>query len=362
MTVLPTRRAVGLGSGVLALFAVGTNVQAGWVLAVAALLFGVLLFGALAPLRGLRRIEVARTTPARTAAGTAVAVDLELRNVGRPARGPLLIEDRFGARSVSTAPMLRGRSTLVLREHRVGIRRGVYEAGVVVLETGAPFGVVTVRRSFDVPTRLVVHPRIFPVSIDDLAARPEPGAEEDAPSVRDYRPGDAMRHIHWRSTARRGSLVVRERDQLVRDELAVVAVLPDDPDDGDAIASAACAVALASLDRTGRVQLLGGTDGLLASGRDAVLYWGARLAPTTASVVDLSHGQTDRRPMVLVAPAHRAAEAADVADAGRRVALCILVGPVADASAVARLAAAGVRVIVTSAPEIPTCLRARSIA
>ena len=60
MNVRPTKRALALAGGVVALFLVGTNVQAGWVLVIAALLAGVLAVGAILPLRGLSGIVVGR--------------------------------------------------------------------------------------------------------------------------------------------------------------------------------------------------------------------------------------------------------------------------------------------------------------
>lgn len=84
-----------------------------------------------------------------------------------------------------------------------------------------PFGITTARRPLEVPDRLVVRPVTTPVRfpIGFVAAR-SPGRDSstglsgtsgDVQGVREFRPGDSVRSIHWSQTARRGSLVVCER-------------------------------------------------------------------------------------------------------------------------------------------------------
>src|SRR5207244_355029 len=44
----------------------------------------------------------------------------------------------------------------------------------------------------------------------------------DLHSVRDYQRGESLRMVHWRSTAKRGELMVKELEDSPRDEIAVV--------------------------------------------------------------------------------------------------------------------------------------------
>jgi uncharacterized protein (DUF58 family) len=84
-----------------------------------------------------------------------------------------------------------------------------------------PFGVTTARRRLDVPRRLVVRPLTTSVRFPaGLTAARRPGRDSsiavvgtagDVIGVRDHRPGDPARSIHWPQTARRGELVVCER-------------------------------------------------------------------------------------------------------------------------------------------------------
>jgi uncharacterized protein (DUF58 family) len=59
--------------------------------------------------------------------------------------------------------------------------------------------------------------------------------QADVRGVRPYRPGDPIRGIHWRSSARRGELMVREYDVAPSPELVLVVEpwLPDEPSESD---------------------------------------------------------------------------------------------------------------------------------
>ena len=89
------------------------------------------------------------------------------------------------------------------------------------------------RRTIELPTSLTVVPRwveirsvpiLEPSSFpsDVLHERARTGAGEEFIGVRDYRPGDPPRSVHWRSTARAGHLVVREFEEEVASRVALV--------------------------------------------------------------------------------------------------------------------------------------------
>jgi uncharacterized protein (DUF58 family) len=52
--------------------------------------------------------------------------------------------------------------------------------------------------------------RIPPRELEAATAAPRAGSGNEVFGIREYRPGDSLRRIHWRSSARRGELVVRE--------------------------------------------------------------------------------------------------------------------------------------------------------
>jgi uncharacterized protein (DUF58 family) len=98
-------------------------------------------------------------------------------------------------------------------------RRGLFTLGPTTLLTGDPFGVYMVSLHDPASTPFLVLPPVLSlptirVSPGGLSGegRPRPNAPErtiSAASVREYSPGDSQRWIHWRTTARQGSLYVR---------------------------------------------------------------------------------------------------------------------------------------------------------
>lgn len=100
-------------------------------------------------------------------------------------------------------------------------RRGIYRLQGFRVETPFPLGLIHARRLLSDERSLIVHPRIYPVTRLNLPTgrRFHPGGVTQAGSVgdaveylgnREYRPGDSIRDIDWRATARLGRPIVRE--------------------------------------------------------------------------------------------------------------------------------------------------------
>lgn len=112
-----------------------------------------------------------------------------------------------------------------------GLRRGRHQIGPLRVHVLDPFGLVFRRHSFGTAEPLIVLPRrvdLPPISprgaSDDGATRPAPqhvGVGSDDVIARNYLPGDAMKRLHWKATAHRGELMVRQEEQQINPRAAV---------------------------------------------------------------------------------------------------------------------------------------------
>jgi uncharacterized protein (DUF58 family) len=99
-------------------------------------------------------------------------------------------------------------------------RRGHYTVGPVRVTLGDAFGLFQGRREFRSKASVTVYPRVHrieglpvPLSQPFGPVRTREKAFEDPSNqaeIREYRPGDNPRHIHWKTSARMGELMMRE--------------------------------------------------------------------------------------------------------------------------------------------------------
>lgn len=106
-------------------------------------------------------------------------------------------------------------------------RRGVFDLALGAVTVNDPLGIFTISRRANQSRSIVVHPK--GLSLQDLkvlkgrsagwlldTASGRRGEDDGFFGTREYRFGDDIRRIHWRSSARTGNLVVAERETLVR--------------------------------------------------------------------------------------------------------------------------------------------------
>jgi uncharacterized protein (DUF58 family) len=183
-----------------------------------------------------RPLQLRRTLPAgERREGDDVKVGLELVSEQHlvPARWTLREQvGRLGELVMTVGQ--NGRARYILRN----VRRGRYEFQETVAVIEDPFGLERVEQRLDAPGALLVYPRLVELErlFSDAGARSHDGRRLllrrpsgfDLHSVREYEHGDSLRKVHWRSTARRAQLMVKELEDAPRDEVAVV--LDTDPE------------------------------------------------------------------------------------------------------------------------------------
>lgn len=109
--------------------------------------------------------------------------------------------------------------------------RGDHLLGPLRVTVTDPLGCVRVDRSLGAPSRLLVTPAAVPLEApasadgakgEESPRRPVGGVGEQDPVPREYRYGDELRRVHWRSTAKHGRLMVRQEEQRRREDGAVL--------------------------------------------------------------------------------------------------------------------------------------------
>jgi uncharacterized protein (DUF58 family) len=172
--------------------------------------------------------------PAKVPRGNAAVGTVRVTNTGRRATRPITATDSCGATTVRVdlPGLARGASRYV--SYRLATaRRGEFGVGPLVLHTADPLGLFRRVRVYGEPATLLVRPRTAPLpalasgrtaSIEGPTSDTAPSGTVTFHALREYVMGDDLRHVHWRTTARTGTLMVR---QLVDSSLPVSTVVLD---------------------------------------------------------------------------------------------------------------------------------------
>lgn len=139
-----------------------------------------------------------------------------------------VLPDAVSGDSAGEYPPESGRLSYLI----TGVRRGVWPIGPLVLRTVDPFGLAQREQTFGETRTVTVVPEVFtlaPLTVRVGAAggtaqtsSSRLGQGSDNLSPRRYIPGDSMRRIHWRATAHRGQLMVRQEEEESSPDALVV--------------------------------------------------------------------------------------------------------------------------------------------
>lgn len=254
-----------------AMILIGVNSQSGWMFWFASLLIAALGVSWFISLFQVRKLSLVRRNLPETDEEEELRVTLEIRNRGRFSRNLLeVIDEEPGAVDARKRPRLRakrrplreqlrdpsppekespaeagGRASFLITRIEGGgeasftylrgkLRRGVYEDWPGYFYSEGILGLARHSSRVRVESQLVVFPHYeelgsFPLVDSFLHHQRTPheysskkGAGIDYYGVREFRSGDPLRHVHWKTTARRGELVVREFEQETGTPLVVL--------------------------------------------------------------------------------------------------------------------------------------------
>ncbi|TDD04524.1 DUF58 domain-containing protein [Nonomuraea diastatica] len=282
------------------------------------------------------RLAVGReVTPLKVPRGDAAVAVLNVRNLGRRGLSGLRTQDRIGASEYTIdLPRLPGNAGRTVSYPLPTDVRGEIPVGPLRLVRADPFGLTRRVREYGRPATLLVRPRtvVLPVPPSGRAHHLEGPAGDNAPSgtvtfhtLREYVVGDDLRHIHWRSSARTGTLMVR---RLIDAALPTTTVVLDTRDLTEPAVDAAASVALAAAQAGFPVRVLTGDGPLLdvKAGPETVLDRLALVQAGTAGVTEAIRVARGGGSLVLVTA--DPSEAARVAGVRRRFdrVICVYTG------------------------------------
>lgn len=231
--------------------------------------------------------QVLRTapTPAAIFEGDSLELEVGLDTAGA-ARGPASVAGNVGGKRIALATGLvpRGGWREVAVIPRVS--RGALGAASWEIGSGDFLGFFRGRFTCEDEEIGLVFPRFASLSGRRVAcemeaglAAPRAGLGSEPFSVREYRSGDSLRRIHWRSSARHGELIVREYEPPGVQMLNVALdCSPHAGEVADQIARIAASEAWDCIREGGRVRLLAPGLESMGPSRDlwSVLEWLAR--------------------------------------------------------------------------------------
>jgi uncharacterized protein (DUF58 family) len=202
-------------------------------------LLALLVLNVLVVARRLGRLQARRHIGELIFAGAGCPIEVRLYNrSGRPRSG-VRLEDSGPDHSLSWyLDHLEGHARRACRGEIVLPRRGWYDWGPIVVSSGYPFGLVSKQVAIAAGVRVRVLPRPGRLRRERLRQQlrgvdphgervrrrgwRDEAAQADVHGLRTFRPGDSPRWIHWRTSARRGELMVREMEDVPGDDLVLV--------------------------------------------------------------------------------------------------------------------------------------------
>ena len=225
---LLTPRAFGFAAAGLALYVAGrlTGTSELYMLAVAAVLLPV--GGFLIVRWGSYRLACTRSLrPVRASVGGRISVTIRLHNLGRLETGVLLLEDRLpyqlGPPARFVVPGIGGDDRELLNYDFAAGARGRYTIGPLLARLSDPFGLAQVTSELAGTSEVVIHPRVESLPPPSLGGELASASTtrvrhlfsqgDEFYTTRDYRDGDDLRKVHWRSSAKRGQLMIRQEER-----------------------------------------------------------------------------------------------------------------------------------------------------
>lgn len=167
----------------------------------------------------------------RVVAGSTLEAALSVRNSGTRVALPAMLDIPVGDGLVEAhIPLLRADV-----EHRENLtiaaaRRSIIEVGPMTIGRGDPIGILQRDHTWPDVQHIFVHPVTVAIpstsaglmrDLEGVVTSTIVDSDLAFHAIRDYVPGDSRRHVHWKSTAKTGQLMVRQYEETRRSRIAI---------------------------------------------------------------------------------------------------------------------------------------------
>ncbi len=219
------------------LFLIAWNRGLALLYALFALVVAVLIVGAIMPLWNLHRVNLRRDHDRSAVVGDVLQLRYNMRNSGWLSRYMLEVSEQVDFIDSETMPYAFAPTLAKQTDVQLSLPceiRGEFTLARCTLASGFPLGFWRQRRTVELePSQVLIEPRTFSIANisrffggdgldNDLCQMHSVGHSNEFRALREYRRGDNPKTIHWKQSAKRNDLVVREHEQLTHKKLLIV--------------------------------------------------------------------------------------------------------------------------------------------
>lgn len=184
-------------------------------------------------------IEITRDIPRRARAGTPFKIEYQIKNRRKMPSWDLTIDSLKLKRGLShcsppaSIEYLAPGEKKQLSTYFISGKRGRHQIASPIAESSFPFGMIKWSCSSIQPQHVLIYPQFEPLMSIELPSGvkfqkqsfsmvSKIGESMDFLGCREFRTGDNPKFIHWRSTAKKGTLIVREFREECLSRIALV--------------------------------------------------------------------------------------------------------------------------------------------
>lgn len=229
----PTRRGIGAAAVAAALLGAGLALGLPALRGLGGFALGACLVALVPALIRVRPVAVRTVEPTRLERGDEATARLIIHNSRNQRQAAFTAIDHIAGQAVDIpVPPLAAGATYEYEYPVRATRRGRLEVGPLSIDRADPLGLARSLSDLGDVRYVWVHPRRLPVAVVESGRlrHHHDGVPTDQPvrgsvdlrSLREYVPGDELRHVHARASARTGKLVVRELVDPVQPHTTIV--------------------------------------------------------------------------------------------------------------------------------------------